>query len=181
MAIKTFTTGEVLTASDTNTYLANSGLVYVTSATVGTGVSTVTVSSAFNSTYDSYKIVYDGGVASTALTLTLTFGASATGYSMALPYVTYGTAVASATSLSNATGFTLAAYGTANYVGFNFDVASPNLARYTRIQGAYIAETEAGGYFGIHKVASAYTAFTLTTSSGTITGGQITVYGYRKG
>jgi hypothetical protein len=29
MAIKTFTTGEVLTAADTNTYLANSGLVYV--------------------------------------------------------------------------------------------------------------------------------------------------------
>jgi hypothetical protein len=30
MAIKTFTTGEVLTASDTNTYLANSGLVFET-------------------------------------------------------------------------------------------------------------------------------------------------------
>jgi hypothetical protein len=29
MAIKTFTTGEVLTASDTNTYLANAGLVFV--------------------------------------------------------------------------------------------------------------------------------------------------------
>jgi hypothetical protein len=27
MAIKTFTTGEVLTAADTNTYLANSGLI----------------------------------------------------------------------------------------------------------------------------------------------------------
>ena len=34
MAIKTFTTGEVLTAADTNTYLANSGLVYVASGTV---------------------------------------------------------------------------------------------------------------------------------------------------
>jgi hypothetical protein len=38
MAIKTFTTGEVLTASDTNTYLANSGLVYVKSQTIGSGV-----------------------------------------------------------------------------------------------------------------------------------------------
>ena len=34
MAIKTFTTGEVLTASDTNTYLANAGLVYITSTAV---------------------------------------------------------------------------------------------------------------------------------------------------
>jgi len=31
MAIKTFTTGEVLTAADTNTYLTNSGFQYVSS------------------------------------------------------------------------------------------------------------------------------------------------------
>ena len=64
MAIKTFTTGEVLTASDTNTYLANAGLVYVTSVTVGTGVTTVSVSSCFTSTYDSYEILYNNGVSS---------------------------------------------------------------------------------------------------------------------
>ena len=29
MAIKTFTSGAVLTAADTNTYLTNSGLVYI--------------------------------------------------------------------------------------------------------------------------------------------------------
>ncbi len=29
MAVKTFTTGEVLTAADTNTYLNNGGLVYI--------------------------------------------------------------------------------------------------------------------------------------------------------
>ena len=39
MAIKTFTTGEVLTASDTNTYLANSGLVYVAGASFSGAVS----------------------------------------------------------------------------------------------------------------------------------------------
>ena len=179
MAVKTFTS-TTLTASDTNTYLANSGLVYVTSATVGTAVSSVTISSAFNSTYDSYKIIYDGGVASTLLTLSLTLGASTAGYNMALPFVTYGSGVASGTSLSGATAWSLSGYGTTNFVGFNFDLASPNLARYTRCQGAYIAENEAGGYFGIHKVATAYTSFTIATSSGTITGGTIQVYGYRK-
>jgi hypothetical protein len=35
MAIKTFTTGEVLTASDTNTYLANSGLVVMGATVTG--------------------------------------------------------------------------------------------------------------------------------------------------
>ena len=56
MAIKTFTTGEVLTAADTNTYLANSGLVYVKSQTIGSAVSSVNVTSAFSSTYDNYVI-----------------------------------------------------------------------------------------------------------------------------
>ena len=60
MAVQTFTSGQVLTAADTNTYLANSGLVYVTSGTIGVAVSSVTVSSVFSSTYDSYKIVISG-------------------------------------------------------------------------------------------------------------------------
>jgi hypothetical protein len=62
MAIKTFTTGEVLTASDTNTYLANSGLVFVKSQAITSG-STVVVTDAFSSTYDNYRIVIDNGVA----------------------------------------------------------------------------------------------------------------------
>ena len=53
MAVKTFTTGEVLTASDTNTYLANAGLVYITSTSVGTGGS-LTVSNCFSATYNNY-------------------------------------------------------------------------------------------------------------------------------
>ena len=69
MAIKTFTANSVLTAADTNTYLANSGLVYVTSQTVGTAVASVTVSSAFNSSFDSYKIVYAGDGGSTTIHL----------------------------------------------------------------------------------------------------------------
>ena len=180
MAVKTFTS-EILTSADTNTYLANSGLVYVTSATVGTAVASVTVSSAFNSTYDSYRIIYDGGVSSTATGLQLVLGASTTGYNMALPYVTYGLGVASGTSLSGATNWSLIGYATANYATLAIDLYSPNLARYTRVAGSYMAEAEAGPYVGVHKVATAYTAFTLSPSAGTLTGGTIQVYGYRKG
>jgi hypothetical protein len=56
MAIKTFTTGEVLTASDTNTYLANSGLVYITQAT-GTAISSLSFNNCFSSTYLNYRVV----------------------------------------------------------------------------------------------------------------------------
>jgi hypothetical protein len=56
MAIKTFTTGEVLTASDTNTYLANSGLVYITSTTFS-GAATTNTDGCFSDKYDSYRLI----------------------------------------------------------------------------------------------------------------------------
>ena len=58
MAVKTFTTGEVLTAADTNTYLANAGLVHIKTATVASAADSGTsFQSIFNSTYDAYRIV----------------------------------------------------------------------------------------------------------------------------
>ena len=175
MTFPVFASGDVLNASDMNAV----GLWLVKSQTVGTSVSSVTVSSAFSSDYDSYRIIYDGGVGSTTMTLSMTLGASATTYNMSLPYVTYGAGTAAGTSVVNSTSWALAGYGTTNYVHFALDVYSPNLARYTRVAGSYVAENESGGYFGIHKTASAYTAFTITTSTGTLTGGTIRVYGYR--
>ena len=58
MAIKTFTTGEVLTAADTNTYLANSGLVLVKSVVLTSAATSGSeFQSIFTSTYDNYRIV----------------------------------------------------------------------------------------------------------------------------
>jgi hypothetical protein len=57
MAIKTFTTGEVLTAADTNTYLTNSGLVYITEANPN-AVASVSVNNCFSATYNAYRIVW---------------------------------------------------------------------------------------------------------------------------
>ena len=51
MAVKTFSVGETLTASDTNTYLTNGGLVYITEGTAS-NTSAVDVNSVFSSTYD---------------------------------------------------------------------------------------------------------------------------------
>jgi hypothetical protein len=59
MAIKTFTTGEVLTASDTNTYLANSGLVYVATVSPSAG-STIQFTNAFSNTYKNYRVIISG-------------------------------------------------------------------------------------------------------------------------
>jgi hypothetical protein len=56
MAIKTFTTGEVLTASDTNTYLANSGMTYIGAYTAS--AATLFINSCFTSTYNNYFITF---------------------------------------------------------------------------------------------------------------------------
>jgi len=64
MAIKTFTTGEVLTSADTNTYLANSGLVYITSVTASS-TSSASINNCFSSTYDNYRITIAGWNGST--------------------------------------------------------------------------------------------------------------------
>jgi hypothetical protein len=64
MAVKTFTTGEVLTAADTNTYLANSGLVYVSSGSF-TNAATFDVTG-FSSSYDFYDLCLNIKAVSTA-------------------------------------------------------------------------------------------------------------------
>ena len=82
MAIKTFTTGEVLTAADTNTYLANSGLV-----TVGGGTFTNVASfdmTGFSSTYElyDYRMVLKTAGSTTGVRARIHLGATqrATGY-----------------------------------------------------------------------------------------------------
>jgi hypothetical protein len=82
MAVKTFTTGEVLTASDTNTYLANSGLVYVSSGSFS-NAATADITG-FTSTYKAYRVVIapyrHTGTGATNVTATLrTSGGAATG------------------------------------------------------------------------------------------------------
>lgn len=186
MAIKTFTTGEVLTAADTNTYLANSGLVYVTSATVGSGVSSVTVSSAFSSTYDNYVVIYTGGTTNATNNLGIQMGSTTTGY--------YGTIIYSLPS-----GGGVASIGVNNganwvYVGdgttgggtrLACTIYAPNLAVRTGIGASYMGTGTSSGAFGTFNGnldnSTQYTAFTIAPNSGTLTGGTVTVYGYRKG
>ena len=68
MAVKSnFASGDVLTASDVNTYLTDGGLVYITQTLVSSGSATsVSFNNVFSSTYDNYRIVIDGFQPSTA-------------------------------------------------------------------------------------------------------------------
>jgi hypothetical protein len=179
MAIKTFTDGEVLTASDTNTYLANSGLVFVKQQTIGTGVSSVTVSDAFSATYDNYKVTINGGTCAGSAAISLQLGASTTGYYLGLAYLTYSTNTFNVLSVNNGANFTYAGEGGTTNNVVNLELMNPFNARITNLLGFYPGSV-GGTIAGYHSVASSYTSFTFSCSSA-LTGGTITRLRIQKG
>jgi len=76
MPVPVFTAGETLDASEMNAV----GLWLVKTQTIGTGVSSVAVTSAFSTNYDTYRIVVSGGVATNTDVMRLTLGSTTTGY-----------------------------------------------------------------------------------------------------
>ena len=183
MSVKVFSTGEVLTASDTNTYLANSGLVYVKSQTVGSGVTSVTVSDAFSSTYDNYRIIYSGGGGSTGLYLQLQLGAVVTGYFGSLFGAAYASGDFIGIGVNNGANFNYAGLASTNYATMSVDLFGPNLAKSTNFSCNWTFNLGSTGYsifMGEEAGQTQHTAFTMSTSVGYISGGTITVYGYRK-
>jgi hypothetical protein len=184
MAVKTFGT-EVLTSADTNTYLANSGLVYVKSQTVGTGVSTVTVTGAFSADYDNYRITWTGGTMSALGLVTVYMGASTgSGYYGARTSATVGGTFSGAGD--NNTGlWNYVNAGNSSFTQTAFDLYNPFTAKPTHIDSMY-QEPNAGSsvfgrFVGLLDNTTSYTSFTIDPQGAiTMTGGTITVYGYRK-
>ena len=156
------------------------GLVLIKTQTIGTAVASVTVSDAFSSAYDNYRITINGGVASTSNNITMRFGTTATGY--------YGTGAATLNTNSTAGAYgynnaseILGAVGDTNNINGLIEVDSPNLAKRTVFR-LICSSSEVGGFVvvnnGMENSNTQHTAFTITPSPGTITGGTIRVYGY---
>jgi hypothetical protein len=190
MAIKTFTTGEVLTAADTNTYLANSGLVYVgqTTATSGT---TLDLSNCFSSTYDAYRIVLSdirlAGSGSINFQLMNGTTPATTNYAWAFTRVAYD----STTSI-NGSGYPSYAstWITSNTSGtvssaFSMDVFNPFLAQVSYYQCNATDNRGVNGYGlqlggGTQYDATSYSSMRFTLTASTISNITATCYGYRK-
>jgi hypothetical protein len=160
------------------------GLELVKVQTVGTTVSSVTVSDAFSATYDYYKIVYTNGIGSTQAAFRLTLGATTTGYYTSVVLSRYDGVGVLSGGTSNGAYFD--SVGFSDPIGnlCEIELSMPFLARKTGCK-AHHWDTRTGGGTGFGPQGghlnntTSYTAFTLTCSSGTITGGQIRVYGYR--
>jgi hypothetical protein len=190
MAIKTFTTGEVLTASDTNTYLNNGGLVYIGGGSFSGTTNNVT--SIFSATYDSYRIVLNnmtigaaGYFAFRMLSGTTPLG-TATYYSAARGLDSNGTA-RDLSAAGASVGYMQVSFSAAatNAGSVLMDIVNPFATKVTFFtmqssnfaNGAY---TSYNGAVAIDNAASYDGLQFLQNAGATTVGATYRVYGYRQ-
>jgi hypothetical protein len=184
MAIKTFTTGEVLTAADTNTYLANSGLVYVAGGSFATA-GTVDITG-FNSSFDYYRIIWRAqrvdDVGGSVLTAQLFNGATVrnTAYFASAFFASYLATTGVSYVSSNAANFTfsLADSGALNVCTYDIrGMTSGNAVMTGNFWDTGSARNYISGAF--HNVTETNDKLRITSGTGTITGNW-RLYGYRE-
>lgn len=187
MAIKTFTSGEILTAADTNSYLNNGGLVYITQAT-GTATNTLSINNCFTSTYQNYRIIITQSAISSTVTMNIRFRVGGSDDTTAnTQYMANTSTEAGGSSVlagANQAQLTLGFVGTASpNAGSVIDVFSPQEAartwgttqRYEYDSANYVARS---GSFVKDEVTS-YDGFSLFAGGAATFTATIYVYGYR--
>lgn len=180
--------GQVISETDTDRLVVYNGsawgsyggLQFIKSQTIGSGVSSVTVSDVFSSTYDNYHISVSGGVTSTATGMRMTLGSTTTGYYSSGLYVAYNSSSVVGFNTSNG-GFYGFGYAGTNVITGATYLQNPFASKET-VFHSLIAETNTVGLTvlrnGFLNNTTSYTAFTIAPDSGTFTGGTIRVYGY---
>ena len=159
-----------------------SGLQLVKTQTIGSAVSSVTVTNAFSSEFENYRISIIGGVTSLNNNLILTLGSTATGYYRFAVYGAFNASTVSGSNVSNGTGWTDVVQGNTESFYGEVILSRPFETDRTHMTSQTSTSTTTGLYVsqgGFLNNDTSYTDFTLTTSTGTITGGTIRVYGYR--
>lgn len=185
MAIKTFSVGEVLTSSDTNTYLANSGLVYIASNTFS-GSGGVEFQNCFTSTYDNYRFVmtWYGSIATNINTQYMT---GTNTRDTALTYNRNGFYWTSSINSFNGANNVNDFVGNHSTTASDFSTATiefyrPNVSgvRSDSTVTSFSGDSGLTCHISNSKATTtSYTGLYVYPSSGTMTG-TITCYGYRK-
>jgi hypothetical protein len=151
--------------------------------TIGTSNTSVTVSSAFSATYDIYQIIIDGGICNTNTSFNLQLGTATSGYYYASHYSQY--AAPTPLGLSSTTGASFVEAGRCSTSGNNINcyLYNPFASQKTGFR-SQSTDYETSGFFvttsGFLNDTNSYTSFIIKPSAGTITGGTVRVYGYRK-
>lgn len=155
------------------------GLTLISTTTIGTTVSSVTVTDAFSATYDNYKIIISGGVGSNDTELGMILGATVAGYYEARWGIGYGGGALVAYGTSNGAKWTdVGVARSTNGIDMNMDIFSPFIAKNTYFDARRISTNQTFKVQGYLANTTSYTGFTVSPIAGTLTGGTIRVYGY---
>lgn len=161
------------------------GLTLIKSQTITPGVSSVAVTDVFSSTYEQYQIsVTNVQTSGTGAWLAIRLGSTNTGYYGTLVTANYSNgAFTGGGNFSNASqfdyGFAISNPAT-NVNGGSIIVTNPFAAKRTTLNGfiTFLSTTGyAGTVGGFQNSDTSFTDFTLIPSNGTITSGNISVYG----
>ena len=176
MPVPDFSPGEVLTAAAMDSI----GMWLVKTQAVGTGVSSVAVTDAFSADYENYLVTYNGATSATGQCLQVQLGATTTGYYGSMVYANFTGGAGASVGDNNTANWTHCSGGVGGFTNLQATIMRPFASATTTIAGPYQDGANAGHKSGWLNNTTSYTGFTLIAPSGTITGGTIRVYGYRK-
>lgn len=184
MAVKTFTS-ERLTSSDVNTYLTNSGLVWIKDHTVAAGAASTTITSVFSSSFLAYRIVCNNIDTTAQSDLRLTMGNTTSNAGLWYGSLFYDNSNGAVTGYSRINGGNYAVIALSeNAFGavMSFDVHNPNVNNLkTLFHGTHFSRGLYSGWMGGNcNTNTSFTDFTITCGAGTLTGGVVRVFGYRQ-
>ena len=156
------------------------GLRLIKKQTIGSAVSSVNVTGAFSATYTNYKVIVSGGVSSTAaITLSLRVGNPGNNFYGALILAGFTSGTPTSNGTNNQANWNNVGFGNTNGLFLSAELQSPFLTTFTSCQSQWFDNNANTGTFtGMLNNALSYTDFTITPSTGTLTGGTIYVYGY---
>ena len=155
-----------------------SGLVLVKSETVGSAVASVTVSNAFNATYNAYKIIATDVAASGNGILQFAFTGLTTGYYGSLIYASFAAGSVGGLGFNNVSSWTYSGGMDSAKLYCSIECIDPFLAKPTSFVAQFTDNNNSGSMVGKQTSNTSATGFTITPLTGTITGGTIKVYGY---
>lgn len=192
MAVKTFTQAEQLTAADTNTYLNNGGLVYVTETSFSSVVA-VNIDNCFTASFPNYRLSIDLSAQSANDTIFFqwrTGGSSGSTYTTSdydwqLTYTSGTTTLATVSYMAQNYGRVCFGYTSPGYMTAFLDITNPQTAfrPMTLVNAMSNNATtqinlEQSG--NTNRVTTSFTGIRIGTSSGTATiTGKVKIYGYR--
>lgn len=166
----------------------HAGLVFIKSVTIGSGVSSVTVSNAFSADFQNYKILIDVANCTGDAALMMKVGSTTSGY--------YGghygyrfNGVSYSFFANNGAETSIGAVGAGRGGWVVIDINNPFETEETSWAGNFLyrrTTSSGNGAFGYHGSmvdnTTSYTAFTIEPDFvNTMTGGTIRVYGYNNG